>query len=135
MCLWPSCLLWKSIFSAFCSFLIVFFFFLVCLFVFILSCISCLYILVINPLSVISFANIFSHSVGCLFILLTVYFSVQNLLNLFRPLLFIFAFVSFASGERSKKILLRFMLKSILPVFSSRSFMYLDLIFRLLIHF
>ena len=30
---------------------------------------SCLYILEINPLSVNSFANIFSHSEGCLFIL------------------------------------------------------------------
>ena len=36
------------------------------LFVFLLwSCMSCLYILEINPLSVISFANIFSQSVGC----------------------------------------------------------------------
>ena len=32
-----------------------------------LSCISSLYILNINPLSIISFTNIFSHSVGCLF--------------------------------------------------------------------
>ena len=37
------------------------------LFVFlILSCMSCLYILEINPLSVASFANTFSHSEGCL---------------------------------------------------------------------
>ena len=34
-----------------------------------LSCMSCLYMLDINPLSVMSFANIFSHSVDCLFIL------------------------------------------------------------------
>ena len=33
-----------------------------------LSCMSCLYILEIKPLLVASFANIFSHSVGCLFI-------------------------------------------------------------------
>ena len=38
----------------------------VCFF-WILSCMSCLYILEINPLSVTSFANIFSHSVSCLF--------------------------------------------------------------------
>ena len=38
------------------------------LFVFlILSCMSCLYILEINPLSVVSFAIIFSHFEGCLF--------------------------------------------------------------------
>ena len=34
----------------------------------ILSCMSCLYILEINPLSFASFANIFSHSLGCLFV-------------------------------------------------------------------
>ena len=33
-----------------------------------LSCISCLHILEIKPLSVASFATIFSHSVGCLFV-------------------------------------------------------------------
>ena len=39
------------------------------LFVFLLlSCMNCLYILEIKLLSVTSFANIFSHSVGCLFI-------------------------------------------------------------------
>ena len=32
----------------------------------------------INPLLVISFANIFSHSAGCLFILLMVSFAVQK---------------------------------------------------------
>ena len=49
--------------------------FLFGLFVFmILSYMRHLYILEINPLSVVSFANIFSHSEGCLFIL----FSVQK---------------------------------------------------------
>ena len=46
---------------------------LIGLFVFLaLSCMSCLYILEINPLSVVSFAIIFSHSEGGLFILLIV---------------------------------------------------------------
>ena len=50
--------------------------FLIGLFVFpVLSCMSCLYILEINPLSVVSFA-IFSHSEGCLFTLLIVSFAV-----------------------------------------------------------
>ena len=40
------------------------------------SCMSCLYILDTNPLSVPSFANIFSHSIGCLFILLMVSFAM-----------------------------------------------------------
>ena len=45
-------------------------YFLSGLFVFpILSCMSCLYILEINPLSVDSFAIIFSHSEGYLFTL------------------------------------------------------------------
>ena len=40
-------------------------YFLIGLFVFlVLSCMSCLYILEINPLSVVSFAIIFSHSEG-----------------------------------------------------------------------
>ena len=55
--------------------------------VLILSCISSLYILEINPLSVASFANIFPHSQGCLFVLFMVSSAVQKLLNLIRSLL------------------------------------------------
>ena len=73
---------------------------------FIYSYMSCLYMLDINPLLTISFANIFSHLVGCLFILLIVSFTVQKLVSLIRLQLFIFAFISFALGDRSKKILL-----------------------------
>ena len=63
--------------------------FLIGLFVFlVLSSISCLYILEINPLSVVSFAIIFSHSDGCLFTLLIVSFAVQKLLSLIRSHLF-----------------------------------------------
>ena len=55
--------------------------FLIGLFVFLeLSCMRCLYILEINSLSVGSFAIIFSHSEGCLFTLLIVFFIVQKLL-------------------------------------------------------
>ena len=62
---------------------------LIGLFVFlVLSCMSCLYILEINLLSVVSFAIIFSHSEGCLFTLLIVYFAVQKLLSLIRSHLF-----------------------------------------------
>ena len=54
--------------------------FLVGLFVFwVLSFISYLYILDTNPLLDMSFANMFSHSVGCLFVLLIVSFAVQKL--------------------------------------------------------
>ena len=59
----------------------------------ILSCISCLSILEINPLSVALFANIFSHSEGCLFILFMVSFAVQKLLSLIRSHLFIYFFL------------------------------------------
>ena len=45
----------------------------------ILSSTSCLYILEINPLSVVSFANIFSHSEGCLFVLFMVSFRLLDL--------------------------------------------------------
>ena len=68
--------------------------FLIGLFVFlILSCMSCLYILEINPLLVTSFANIFSCSIGCLFVLFMVSFAVQKLISSIRSHLFIFAFV------------------------------------------
>ena len=58
-----------------------------------------LYILEINLLSVSPFANIFSHSVGCLFILSMVSFVVQILLSLIRSHLFIFVFIFLALGE------------------------------------
>ena len=50
----------KCLFRSFSHFLIGLFVFLA------LSCMSCLYILEISPLSVVSFAIIFSHSEGCL---------------------------------------------------------------------
>ena len=43
-----------------------------------------LYFLEINPLSVISFVNVFSQSVGCLFVLLMVSFAVQKLVSVIR---------------------------------------------------
>ena len=96
---WPSvCLLWRNVYLVLSSH------FLIKLFVFLLlSCMSCLYILEIKPLSVASFANIFSHSIGCLFILFMVSFAVQKLVSLIRSHLFIFAFISFALEDRSKK--------------------------------
>ena len=66
-----------------------------------LSCRSCLYVFEINPLSVASFAVIFSHSEGCLFTLFIVSFVVQKLLSLIRSHLFIFAFISISLGGGS----------------------------------
>ena len=51
---------------------------------------------------VTSFANIFSHSVGCLFVLFMVYFHVQKLLSLIRYHLFIFVFIFITLGSGSK---------------------------------
>ena len=69
--------------------------FLIGLFVFLVSSyMSYLYILGINPLSVVSFAIIFSHSEGCIFTLLIVSIAVQKLLSFIRSHLFTFAFVS-----------------------------------------
>ena len=110
--------------------------FLIGLFVFlILSCMSYLYILEVNPLSVASFANIFSHSQVCLFVLFMASFAMQKLLSLIRSHLFIFVFIFITLGGGLKNILLRFMSKSVLPMFSSKSFIVSGLTFRSLIHF
>ena len=70
------------------------------LFIFLLlSCMSCLYTLEIKPLLVTSLANIFSQSIGCLFILFMVSFAVQKLISLTRSHLFMFAFISIALGD------------------------------------
>ena len=66
----------------------------------VLSCMSCLYILEINPLPVISFAIIFSHSEGSLFTLLVVSFAVQK----FNQVPFVyFCFYSITLGGGSEK--------------------------------
>ena len=68
-------------------------YFLIGLFVFlVLSCMNCLYILEINPLSVVSLASIFSQSKGCLCTLFIVSFTVQKLLSLIRSYLCIFVY-------------------------------------------
>ena len=109
---------------------------LIGLFVFLaLSCMSCLYILEINPLSVLSFAIISYNSEGCIFTLFIVSFAVQKLLSLIRSQLFIFVFISITLGGGSRRILLWFMLSGVLPMFSSKSFIFSGLTFRSLIHF
>ena len=85
----------KCLFSSLAHFLIGSFIFLE------RGCRSCLYIFEISCLSVASFAIIFSHSEGCLFTLLIVFFVVQKVLILIRSHLFIFAFISNIQGGGS----------------------------------
>ena len=69
------------------------------------------------------------------FTLLIVPFIVHKLLNLIRSHLFIFVFIFSTLGDESKKILLWFLSKGILPVFSSKSFVVISFTFRSFIHF
>ena len=106
------------------------------LFVFLLlSCMSCLYILEIKPLSFASFETIFSHSVGYLFFIYIVFFAVQKLVNLIRSHWCIFVFISIALGGWPKKTFVWLMSENILPVFFSRRFMMSYLMFKSLSHF
>ena len=66
----------------------------------------CLYILEIDPLSVVSFAIVFSHYEDCLFTLFVGSFAVQKLLGLIRSHLFFFMFISITLGSGSQRILL-----------------------------
>ena len=78
--------------------------FLVGLFVFLeWSPVSSLYVLEIKPLSEVSLANMFSHTVGSLFFLMLFSLAMQKLFILMRSHFFILFFMFFALGDISVK--------------------------------
>ena len=95
---------------------------------------SSLYILEIRPLSEVSLANMFSHTVGSLCNLALFSLATQKLFILIRSHLFIFSFMPLALGDVSVRMLLRGMSEIFLPMFSSRTFMVLQFIFKSFIH-
>ena len=109
--------------------------FLIGLFVFLQwSHVSSLYILEIKPLSEVLLANMFSHTVGSLFILMLFSLAMHKLFILMKSHLFILSFMSLALGDMSVRMLLHGMSEIFLPMFSSRIFMVLRLIFKSFIH-
>ena len=87
---------------------------------------SSLYILEIRPLSKVSLANMFSHTVGSPCILMLFSLAQQKLFVLMRFHLFILSFMSLALGDVSVRMLLRGMSEIFLLMFSYRTFMVLQ---------
>ena len=102
--------------------------------IYLLSCMCCLYMFEINPLSVVSFVIIFSHSEGCLFTLLSISFAVQKLLSFIRSHLFTFFLFTLLQevGHRESCCDL---CHTVFCLFSSKSFIVSGPAFRSLIHF
>ena len=100
---WPSvCLLWRNVYIQLLTT------FLTCMvFFFILSYMSCLYILEINPLLMASFSLI----LWVLFSFFHGFFNIQKLLSLIRSHLFTFICIFIILRGGSKKILLWLMLR------------------------
>ena len=104
MCLLATCMSHRHVFfgemsiNVFCPFFDWVFFLLLLLLLLLLNCMVCIF--EIKPWSIASFANIFSHSLGCLFFFLfTVFFAVQKLVSLIQSPLFIFGFISMTLGD------------------------------------
>ena len=93
---------------------------------------SSLYILEIRPLSEVSLANMFSHTVGSLCILVLFSLAMQKLFILMRSHLFILSFMSLALGDISLKMLLCGISEIFLPCFPLGLLWCYDLYLRLL---
>ena len=91
---------------------------------------SSLYILEMKLLSEVSLANMFSHTVSSIFVIMLFYLAMQKLFILMRSHLFILSFMPLALGDISVKILLHEISEIFLPMFASRTFMVLWLIFK-----
>ena len=79
--------------------------------------------------------QIFSPVLWVVFYFVYGFFAVQKFLSLIRSHLFTIAFISIIPEDRSIKILLQFMSKSVLPMISYRSSVVSRLMFRSLINF
>ena len=94
-----------------------------------------LYSLDIKPLSMESLTNRVSHMVGSfLFHFNAVFFSHAEAFYFDEVPLFILSFMSLALGDVSVRMLLHGMSEIFLPMFSSRTFMVSQLIFKSFIH-
>ena len=93
-----------------------------------------LYLLEIRILSEVSLAYMFFNTVGSLCNLVLFYLALQKLFIFMRSHLFILSFMSLVLGDMSVRMLLHGMSEIFLPMFSSRTFMVLRLIFKSFIH-
>ena len=95
---------------------------------------SSLYSLEIGPLSNVGLVKIFSHSVGCCFVLLTMSFALQKIFSFRRSHLLIVSLSVCAAGVIFRKWFTVPMRSSVLPTFSSVRFSVAGFMLRSLIH-
>ncbi|MBV2150903.1 DUF3704 domain-containing protein [Sphingobium sp. AS12] len=98
------------------------------------SFLSSLYILEISPLSDVGLVNIFSQSVGCRFVLLTVSFALQKLLSFRRSHLLIVDLSVCATGVMFRKQSPVPINSRVFPTLSSNRFSVAGFMLRSLIH-